>query len=63
MAIRNLEISFEKVDSLRVTVSVGISQLRKGENSGQWLERADRALYQAKNQGKDAALADLGDLD
>lgn len=41
----NLEIKF--------TVSMGIAELSPGENPELWLKRADQALYQSKNTGRD----------
>lgn len=37
---------------VRVTVSIGIAQLRDGESARSWLERADAALYNAKQAGR-----------
>ena len=42
-------------ESLRVTVSIGVSQLRPDDDDGsldQVLERADEALYRAKANGR-----------
>ena len=38
--------------SVAVTTSCGVALHRAGENSGQWLVRADEALYRAKDQGR-----------
>ncbi|MDG9924567.1 MULTISPECIES: sensor domain-containing diguanylate cyclase [unclassified Pseudomonas] len=38
---------------LPVTISLGTALLESGENQGDLLERADRALYLAKKQGRD----------
>ncbi len=35
-----------------VTISIGATIMAKGESWSCWLARADRALYQAKNQGR-----------
>jgi len=35
-----------------ISVSVGLAQLGEGETSGQWVARADRALYAAKQEGR-----------
>jgi diguanylate cyclase len=43
--------------SLAMTVSVGIAQLAPGEDAATWLARTDRALYQAKNAGRDRVVA------
>ena len=37
---------------IRVTVSIGLAALRQGESIEQWLSRADKALYQAKRDGR-----------
>jgi diguanylate cyclase len=37
---------------IRFTVSMGIAQLQEKENSSDWLKRADTALYQSKNSGR-----------
>ncbi len=40
----NLNITF--------TVSMGLAQLLDGESASEWLKRADTALYQSKNSGR-----------
>jgi diguanylate cyclase len=40
-------------ESLRVTVSAGVAGHRRGETVAQLLARADSALYEAKNSGRD----------
>lgn len=37
---------------IRFTVSMGIAQLNEKENTSDWLKRADTALYQSKNSGR-----------
>jgi diguanylate cyclase (GGDEF)-like protein len=37
----------------RVTASYGLALLSPGENADRWLERADEALYLAKDRGRD----------
>ncbi|ABV35233.1 diguanylate cyclase [Shewanella sediminis HAW-EB3] len=50
--IEKSELVFEK-ETIKVTVSMGISDINDQlENSGQWLAYADRALYQAKESGR-----------
>ncbi|KAA3619594.1 MAG: GGDEF domain-containing protein [Calditrichaeota bacterium] len=41
-----------KNDEIRVTVSFGISELTPGTSAEEWLEQADKALYQAKENGR-----------
>jgi len=39
----------------QVTVSVGVASLREDRSSDDWLRRADEALYDAKNRGRNRA--------
>ncbi len=62
--IRFLEIQREGVpEPIRITASMGIARLRSGETASAWIERADRALYQAKNGGRDRVEVDPIDLE
>ena len=62
--IRFLEIQREGVpEPIRITASMGIARLRSGETATAWIERADRALYQAKNGGRDRIEVDPIDLE
>jgi len=64
MGVRNLEIPYPGLEEpLRITISMGIARLRQGETDSSWIERADRALYQAKNAGRDRVGVDPVDLD
>ncbi len=36
----------------RVTMSLGVSEYTPGESLAEWIERTDRALYQAKTEGR-----------
>lgn len=51
--VRTLRIVVGEED-LAVTISVGAAALRRGESPKEWLARADKALYAAKNGGRDA---------
>jgi diguanylate cyclase (GGDEF)-like protein len=42
---------------LSLTISVGVVQYRKGESIASWIERADKALYQAKHDGRNCVKA------
>lgn len=39
--------------SLELTVSLGVARLGQGERPLEWIERADKALYEAKRRGRD----------
>jgi len=41
----------------RVTVSIGVAMLEGTEDARAWLQRADRALYDAKQAGRDRVVA------
>ena len=46
-------ISFpDLADEFRVTISLGVTQYRVGENLTDTINRADEALYRAKNAGR-----------
>lgn len=47
----------EHAGDMRMTISVGVAELRAGEDEQAWLERADAALYAAKNAGRDRVVA------
>jgi diguanylate cyclase (GGDEF)-like protein len=42
---------------VRVTVSLGVAKLQPGEDAQGFIHRADQALYQAKDQGKNQCIA------
>jgi diguanylate cyclase (GGDEF)-like protein len=50
--IRRLTVTSGE-QSFSMTASIGLAELKRGEDADHWLERADRALYQAKSQGRD----------
>lgn len=43
--------------SIRPTLSVGIAAVHDGDDLTTWIDRADRALYEAKRRGRDCAVA------
>ena len=51
-SIRGLAIEFEGSEPVEVTASIGVAELIRGEDSAAWIERADRALYAAKQDGR-----------
>lgn len=42
-----------KEGTIRVTISLGLAELRRGEDLDALMRRADAALYQAKDEGRD----------
>lgn len=52
--LRTLVDANELVPDHAVTISLGVAELRKGENGNDWLHRADEALYRAKNAGRNS---------
>jgi diguanylate cyclase len=51
-AVRREEFQYQDI-RIPVTVSVGVAELMPGETVPSWIERVDRALYQAKDSGRD----------
>ncbi len=51
-AIRGTPFEHEGVE-ISITASAGLAELIPGESVASWIERADRALYQAKEAGRD----------
>jgi len=49
--MRQNGIHHEELD-IRVTLSIGLALYVPGEPAGNWIERADQALYQAKQDGR-----------
>lgn len=50
--VRSKPFDHEGIE-IPVTVSIGLAELNPGESVASWIERADRALYQAKEAGRD----------
>jgi len=53
--VRSMTIE-HRGNALSVSVSIGVAALVPGEDSPSWIERADRALYAAKHEGRDRVL-------
>jgi diguanylate cyclase len=51
--IRTLLIATTNEETLSVTVSIGLSEIRDEDDAKTWLDRADRGLYAAKEGGRD----------
>jgi diguanylate cyclase len=55
-AVRGIDISHEG-NKLNVTTSIGVARLAPGFDTAAWLGAADKALYKAKQDGRDRAIA------
>jgi diguanylate cyclase len=51
-AVRNLHVQHE-ASPIPVTVSMGVAEIGSADTPVRWLERADKALFEAKRQGRD----------
>ncbi len=51
------QLSIPEIAGERVTVSAGAAERGRGETRQSWFERADRALYAAKHNGRDQVVA------
>lgn len=56
--VRDLSVDVDgEDDPVRVSISIGAATLGPEEEGAAWLERADRALYEAKEGGRDRLVA------
>jgi diguanylate cyclase (GGDEF)-like protein len=46
------EIEKTSFDNQSITISIGVAEYQRGESQEMLLERLDRALYEAKNTGR-----------
>lgn len=44
-------------EGIKLTTSLGVAQYKEGESSDEWISRADNALYEAKQGGRNIARA------
>lgn len=51
--IRTFKVRIPSGKFVPVTVSIGVAELQNGETLDQFVNRSDKAMYFAKNQGKD----------
>lgn len=52
-AIRNVKLFAKDGERIRVTASIGVASLEPSEHVKEFIDRADRALYHAKESGRD----------
>ncbi len=53
------KIEQHKIDTVgRISISLGVAEHIPGENEGAWFQRADMALYAAKNGGRNRVVVD-----
>jgi diguanylate cyclase (GGDEF)-like protein len=50
-AIRALRITLQE-QTITITASIGVAEVYRSDTASRWLERADNALYMAKQQGR-----------
>ncbi len=58
-AVQDLTIGGEET-SIRITVSLGVATLDAGDDSIRLLQKADRAMYQAKSAGRNGVTSSVG---
>ncbi len=51
VSIENLQISYEG-HVVEIRASLGVAQYRGGESRASWIDRADKAMYRAKQNGR-----------
>lgn len=53
-SVKELSVQIEGQESLSVTISLGVTLYRLGENISEWIARADAAMYRSKETGRDS---------
>jgi len=56
-SVQETSIPFER-ESINITISLGVAELKPNEMNAKFFSRADRALYRAKNEGKNRVCVD-----
>jgi diguanylate cyclase len=54
---RQHPVPLPNAEPIRVTVSIGVSELAVNESAEEWFQRTDALLYQAKHRGRDQIAA------
>jgi diguanylate cyclase len=60
VASRQIQLKGQSRSLGRVTLSIGVTDFRRGEPCAEWLARADAALYEAKRLGRNRVVARPG---
>ena len=55
-AVRRLGVGVGD-QTVRMTISIGLAEFDPGEDATAWIDRADKALYEAKAQGRNTIVA------
>jgi diguanylate cyclase (GGDEF)-like protein len=55
--VKSSTLELENGTAIQVTISIGVATYTKGDNIDSMLSRADKALYEAKENGRDCVVA------
>ena len=55
--LRNLVADYNFPSDIKLTVSLGVAEYKEGELAEDWIARADTALYEAKESGRNKVIA------
>lgn len=58
LALTRYAVSSNSDQQIKITVSIGVAQSSKGDTEDALVNRADRALYEAKNSGKNRVVSE-----
>ncbi len=56
ISVRSITLNIKLKQSLSITISIGVSEYKKNETINSFIERADAALYAAKNSGRNKCM-------